>query len=154
MKVVLVDDPTLKDYKEAIDLHNEVFSKFPGYEEYSATIAEELMKNAHDPAVVKVFSDNSDLVAYAMCYERYKGYYHIWQIGVWEKFRRQGAATKMYETIEDHANSKKYKGVTINSFKDYTVNINLIKKRGYKLYKKDTGGKYSKNPKLMYKKTI
>ena len=58
---------------------------------------------------------------------------------------------KLYETIENYARNKKYKGVTLNTFNTYELNIRLIGKRGYEIYDTDKSGKYSSNPKIMFK---
>ena len=151
MKVAIINKPTKKDYTEIFKLHNEVFSKFPDYEEYSAEVAFRRMNKDNDSSVFKVSDERDNLIAYALCYERYKDYYHIWQLGVNEKNRNIGIASNLYETIENYARNKKYKGVTLNTFNTYELNIRLIGKRGYEIYDTDKSGKYSSNPKIMFK---
>lgn len=151
MKITLLNEPSQADYVEVVELLNEVFSEFPGNKEYSAKVAQKRMENSNDSVVVKVLNNNGDIVAFAICYQRYKNYYHIWQLGVKSRYRKKGIASKIYDSVEEYAKSKMYKGVTLNTFEKFGANIGLIKKRGYKLYKKDFGSDSLKKPKLMYK---
>ncbi len=151
MKVVKINTPSKQDYIEVFKLHNEVFSKFSNYEKYSAEVAYKRMNKANDSSVLKVTDKQDNLIAYAICYERYKDYYHIWQLGVSEKHRNKGVATSLYEKIERYAKNKKYKGVTLNTFNIYELNISLIRKRGYNIYDTDKGGEYSSDLKIMFR---
>lgn len=154
MKVIIINKPTKQDYTEIFKLHNKVFSKFPNYKEYSAEEAFERMKKANDSSIFKATNNRDNLIAYAICYERYKGYYHIWQLGVKEKDRNKGVASGLYEKVEKYARNKKYEGVTLNTFNTFKSNIRLIGKRGYKIYNADNSGKYASNPKIMFKFTF
>ena len=151
MRIKRTDNPDIKAFRKPIELLNEVFSLFEeDYKEYSAKIAFEMTKNAKDVAIFSVYANNK-LIAFAFGYARYKGFYHIWQLGVKKRFRNKGAATRLYDDIESFAKSNKYKGCTLNTTNKYNDNIRLILNRGYKIYDIDRSGEHKKDPKIMFK---
>lgn len=92
--------------------------------------------------------DESSLIAFAFCYNRIPNYYHIWELGVNEKSRKKGIATQIYEAIENYARENKYKGITLNTFNRFWLNIRLLLKRGYEIYDLEKEGEFENNPKI------
>jgi ribosomal protein S18 acetylase RimI-like enzyme len=152
MDIHQINNPVVEDFHPTIELLNKVFSKFPGYSEYSVSTAFEKTKGK-DVAIFEV-REEDELVGFAIGYQRYKGYYHIWQLGVSEGYRGRGIATDLYDRIEKYAKDKGYKGVTLNTFNRYKANLQLVVNRGYEIYKFDKSGLNKKDPKIFMRKVF
>ena len=150
MRRVWVKTPSFNDFVTIMKVHNEVFQGEPNFRDYTAEIGFERMKKENDVAFVEVF-DGNKMVGYAMCYNRYPGLYHIWQLGVLKPHRSKGIGTQICDEIEKYARERKYKGVSLNTFNSHKNNIILIIKRGYQIYDIDKTGEFKDWPKIMLK---
>jgi ribosomal protein S18 acetylase RimI-like enzyme len=154
MHIKTINNPSVDDYADVIKLRNEIFYAFPGYREYDAQTAWERTKNEKDVCLFLALSEANEIVGFAMCYPRYPGFYHLWQLGVRESLRGQGIAQRLYEQVEEFAKENEYKGVTINSNNMYKASLRLAIKRGYQIYDLDRTGDPSLGPKIMLKLTF
>ncbi|MDQ3099289.1 MAG: GNAT family N-acetyltransferase [bacterium] len=154
MKIKSIRNPSVEDYREVIKIRNQVFSAFPGYVEYDPETAFEKTKDQKDVIVYLAVSDTNEIIGFGMCYSRYPGYYHLWQLGVRESLRGQGIAQRLYEHVEEFAKENEYKGVTLNSNNMYKSSLRLAIKRGYEIYELDHSGNSALGPKIMLKLTF
>lgn len=134
------------DFAKPIKLLNKIFSEFSGFIPYSTQFAFAKTKG-HHPLIIEMYEDDQ-LIAYALCFEKLKNYYHIWDIGVDQKYRKKGIGSNIYNFIENYAKKNKYRGVTINTFNRFANNIKLLLGRGYEIYKLQNTGKSKKDPKI------
>lgn len=150
MRLVWVKTPSFNDFVAIMKTHNAVFRDEPNFRNYTAEIGFDRMKKEKDVAFVEVF-DGDKMVGYAMCYNRYPGLYHIWQLGVLKEHRGKGVGSQIYEEIEKYSKKRKYRGVSLNTFNSHKENIILIIKRGYQIYDIDKTGEFKSCPKIMLK---
>ena len=110
-------------------------------------------KNAKDVVIVKVY-ENDNLVGFAMCYDRYPGHFHLWELGVLKEHRHKGIASAIYSKIENYARKKGYQGITMATFNIYKESLLLALKRGYEIYSVDKTKEFEKNPKISLRLTF
>jgi len=132
-EILVIDNPGIDDFEEVIKPLNEVFSKFDGHKIYIAKDAQDKIFHLPNPKIFLI-KDGNNIIAFAMCYERYPSYYHIWQLGVLEEYRGNGYGKELYKKIEYMAKELGYKGVSMNTFNRFQINLILAIKRGYKIY--------------------
>ncbi len=132
-EILVIDNPNINDFEEVIKLLNVVFSKFPGNRTYLAKDAQDKISHLPNPKIFLI-KDKDIIIAFAICYERYPNYYHIWQLGVLEEYRGSGYGKALYEKVEKTAQDLEYKGVTMNTFNKFANNLVLAISRGYKIY--------------------
>lgn len=95
--------------------------------------------------LVVTYIDNK-LVGFAMCYVKNKDTLHIWLGGVLEKYRGLGLWTGAYNKIEEYAKIKKYRRLTLNTYKDkYSTMYAFATKHGFSCYKTEITDKLEKS---------
>lgn len=146
MEVKIIHPHKESDFDKSINLLNRVFSKFPSTREYNSKFAFEKTLEK-DPLIVEVWGGDK-LIAFALCYNRIPNYFHVWDLGVDEKHRNKGMASKIYKAIENYARENKYKGVTLNTFNMFRQNIRLLLNRSYEIYDLEKEGEFENNPKI------
>ena len=132
-EIFVIDNPSIKDLEEVIEVLNVVFSKFSGNRTYLAKEAQDKISHLPNPKLF-IIKDKDIIIAFTICYERYPNYYHIWQLGVLEEYRGSGYGKALYEKVEKTAQDLEYKGVTMNTFNKFANNLVLAISRGYKIY--------------------
>ena len=79
------------------------------------------------------------LAGFAMCYVTDKDTLHIWLGGVLDKYRGLGLWGGMYNKIEEYAKIRKYKRLTLNTYKSkYPIMYAFATKHGFSCYKTET----------------
>lgn len=147
MKIELVSNPKLPDFTQVIDLFNQVFCEFPNFKKYLPEVSMAKTKNAKDVIIIKAY-DNDRLAGFAMCYDRYPGYFHLWELGVLKEHRHKGIASAIYNEVEAYARKKEYRGITMATFNIYQDSLRLALKRGYEIYGIDKTKEFEGNPKI------
>lgn len=148
-EILVIDNPSIDDLEEVIEVLNVVFSRFPGNRTYLAKEAQDKISHLPNPKIFLI-KEKDKVIAFAICYERYPSYYHIWQLGVLEGYRGNGFGKALYEEIETVAKELGYKGVTLNTFNRFQINLILAIKRGYFIYELEVIGENS-DPKIHLK---
>ncbi len=146
MEIRTIRPKSQKDFNVSVDLLNEIFSEFPDFKPYTTEFAYNRTKGKN-PLILEVY-DNEQIIAYALCYDRIKGYLHIWDIGTKKAFRGKGIASKIYDHIEKYAKVNNYQGVTLNTFNRFANNIRLLLARGYEIFDIETKGEFKNDPKI------
>lgn len=148
-EIFVIDNPSIDDLEEVIEVLNVVFSRFPGNKTYLAKEAQDKISHLPNPKIFLI-KDNNNIIAFSMCYERYPNYYHIWQLGVLEEYRGIGYGKSLYEKIEYVAKELGYKGVSMNTFNRFQRNLLMAIKRGYKIYGLEENER-NNDPKILLK---
>ena len=60
---------------------------------------------------------DSEIVGFAICYKK-ENDLHIWNVGVLEKYRKNGIWRKMYKEIVNYANSQHFQTLSLNTYKE------------------------------------
>ncbi len=149
MDIKIIVPSKESDFNNSINLLNKIFSKYPNAHDYSSEFAYDKTID-HDPLIIEAY-ENSQLIGFALCYQRYPNLYHIWDLGVEELFRGKGIASKIYDEVEKYAQKKGYLGVSLNTFNRFKENIRLLIKRGYEIYDLEKDSEFEDNPKIMLK---
>jgi ribosomal protein S18 acetylase RimI-like enzyme len=81
--------------------------------------------------------DNDKIIGFSICYPR-EGGLHIWNVGVLEEYRKLGVWKLMHNGILEFAKIKKFKKLTLNTYKNnFPGMYAFVTKNGYKEYKSE-----------------
>jgi hypothetical protein len=76
MTIKQIVHPSVSELKMAVELLNEIFSKFPGHSPYEVEETFRRLSESEDPVAFIVMKDDQ-AVGFALCYQRYPGYFHL-----------------------------------------------------------------------------
>ena len=130
-----------EELDKALDISNQVFK--PSAEELLKYHNKNDWSNKIDNGGLLITAwDNKKIVGFSICYPK-EGNFHIWNVGVLENYRGFGVWKKMYEAIQKFALEKKFKQLTLNTYKNKFPNMySFCLERGFREYKAEVGKSY------------
>jgi len=120
----------LDSLEEIVALNTTIFS--PLYEWPVFTLPEYQERLRDTRPFILVAEDNGKIVANSISFEK-DGYWYIWILGVSVEYRKQGIATRLFETNEAHAKELGYQRIRIKMYDVSKEMLTLVDERGYNI---------------------
>lgn len=115
MNNVVLRINNIEDLDEVIEVGYEVFKPSLVEKEKYWKKSDWLIRMDNGLLISAVFDDR--IIGFAFCYKR-ENDFHIWNVGVLNKYRKMGVWRKMYEEIIKFAKDNNYSEISLNTYKE------------------------------------